>query len=333
MYEERTMRGTFSILGAALLLVSLASPVQARHPHGGFGGGFGGYGGFGGGFYSNTAYAGFNSPFVYGNYGYGNYYGNCGYGYVPYRSGYYPGMYYGGYPAYNTFYYNSYPYYGAYYNAPLFAPAGAIYGPVAVRNFLGMAEPTAPAPAAVKPSAVVVKKLGEPRKVREASPEYRRKADQFIAQGDMLFREQKYQQAIDRYKLAIEMAPDTAEAYWHKGHAYAATNRYELAASSFRRALTLAPDIARGGFSLDKLYGDTHMARDAHLESIAGYLLENPTSADAYFVLGIFLHYSGEERRAEKFFAKAAELAGPDAKYLARFVPGMVPVKKDELEL
>lgn len=320
------MRGTFSIIGAALVLVSLASPVQARHPHC-FGGGYCGYGGYGGGFYSNTCYAGFNSPFIYGNYGYGSY-GNCGY-----RGGFYPGMY-GGYPAYNTFYYNSYPYgYGVVGNGPIFAPASAVYGPGAVRAFLGMAEPTAPAPAAAKASAVVVKKLGEPRKLRETSPEYRRKADQFIAQGDILFREQKYQQAVDRYKSAADMAPDSAEAFWHKGHAYAATNRYELAAASFRRALTLNPDIARGGFSLGKLYGDTLAAKEAHLEAIAASCLENPTSADGYFVLGIFLHYSGEEDRAEKFFTKAAELGGPDRKYLARFVPGAVHVKKDELDL
>lgn len=321
------MRLGINILVTAVVLSALAVPAQARHPHC-FAGGCRGYGGF----YSTTCYAGFNSPFVYGNYGYGS----CGYGCVPYAAGCYPGMYYG-YPAYNTFYYNSYPYgYGAYYNAPVFAPAQAIYGPAAARNFLGMAEPTvpaAPAPAAAKPSAVVVKKFSEPRKVREASPEYRRKADQFIAQGDMLFREQKYQQAVDRYKSATEMAPDSAEAYWHKGHAYAATNRYELAASCYRRALTLNPDIDRGGFSLDKLYGDTRMAKEAHLEAIAGYCLEHPDKADSYFVLGIFLHYSGEAERAEKFFAQAAALAGPDATYLVRFVPGVVPVKADELEL
>ena len=84
---------------------------------------------------------------------------------------------------------------------------------------------------------------------------------------------------------------------------------------------------------LGKLYGDTLMAKEAHLEAIAASCLENPTSADSYFVLGIFLHYTGEADRAEKFFAKAAELGGPDTKYLARFVPGIVAVKADGLEL
>lgn len=306
-----------SILAATLFLLVACSPALARHPHCGWGGGYGGYSGFGGGFYSNTCYAGFNSPWIG--------YRNCGWGGC--------GPCYYGYPAYNTFYYNSYPYaYGAfdpYYNAPVFAPAEVLYGPAAARRFFGMAEPTVPATA---PAGVVVKKLSELRTVREASPEYRRKADQFIAQGDMLFREQKYQQAIDRYKTAAEMAPDSAEAYWHKGHAYAATNRYVLAAANFRRALQLNPDIARDGFSLDKLYGDTRMAKEAHLESIAAYCLENPAAAEGYFVLGIFLHYSGEADRAEKFFARAAELAGPDAGYLAHFAPGVVPVNA-ELEL
>lgn len=331
------MRTISIFMAAALLLLALASPTFARHPHCGWGGGgfggYGGYGGYGGGFYANTCYGGFNNSWVgYGNSGYGNSGWGGNYGCVPYRSSYYLNN--GGcYPAYNTFYYNAYPYVdGAYINPPIFAPAAAIYGPAAARRFFGMAEPTAPDVVAAR-AAVLVRKLTEPRKVREASPEYRRRAEQFIAQGDMLFREQKYQQAVDRYKTAAEMAPDSAEAYWRKGHAYAATNRYELAASSFRRALTLNPSIAREGFSLDMLYGDTRMAKEAHLESIAGHCLENTDSADAYFVLGIFLHYSGEADRAAKFFARAAELGGADAAYLAGFVPGAVPVTAAGLEL
>lgn len=322
------MRRGISLLVTVAIFVVFATPVEARHPRC-FVGGYSGNCGFGGGFYSNTCYAGFNTPFVFGNYGYGN----CGLGNIPRRINCYPAVYYG-YPACNTFYFNSCAYgYGACYNAPIFAPAQAIYGPGAVRNFLGIAEPAAPTPASVRPSVIVVKKLTEPRKVREASPEYRRKADQFIAQGDMLFREQKYQQAVDRYKSATEMAPDSAEAFWHKGHAYAATNRYELAASCFRRALILNPDIARGGFSLERLYGDSRMAKEAHLEAIAGHCLEHPDSADSYFVLGIFLHYSGEAERAEKFFALAATLAGPDATYVASFLPAVIPVKAVGLEL
>ena len=309
-----------SILAAAVLLLTVCSAADARHPHRGWGGG---YAGWGGGFYSNTCYAGFNTPWIGWGGGYGCAYGSCNYP----RS-----VYYGGYPAYNSYYYNTYPYgiggYDLYYNAPVFAPAEALYGPAAVRRFFGMPEPTAPAAA-----GVVTKDLTELRTVREASPEYHRKAEQFIAQGDMLFREQKYQQAVERYKVAVEMAPDSAEAYWHKGHAYAATKRYVLAAANFRRALVLNPDIGRDGFTLDTLYGDTRMAKAAHLEAIAGYCLENPAAAEAYFTLGVFLHYNGEAERAEKFFARAGELAGPDATYLTLFAPGAVPVKADEMEL
>jgi Tetratricopeptide repeat len=320
---EFEMRKISIFMAAALGLLVLSSLAFARHPHCWSGGGF----------YSNTCYSGFNSPWIgcavggYGNRDWGGSY-SC----VPYRNCY--SLNFGGCDrAYNTFYYNSNPYVvGVYINPPIFAPAEALYGPVAVRRFFGVAEPTSPDVVTAR-DAFLVRKLTEPRKVREASPEYRRKADQFIAQGDMLFREQKYPQAVARYKAAGEMAPDSAEAYWRKGHAYAATKRYELAAASFRRALTLDPDIARGGFSLDSLYGETRMAKEAHLESIAGYCLENTDSADAYFVLGIFLHYSGETGRAEKFFVQAAELAKPDAAYLVHFLPDAVPVLAAEVEL
>ena len=315
------MRRGIIFAAVALALALLATPSFARHPRCGIG--------WGGGFYSNTCYAGFNSPWVgYGNCNYGGGYTN--FGCVPYQAGYYPPVTYGYggcYPGYTSYYYGS-PYgYAPYYNPPVFAPAELLYGPLAARRFFGMPEPTVPA------APTVVLRLTEKKKPREASPEYRRKAEQFIAQGDMLFREQKYQQAIDRYRTASEMAPDAAEAYWHKGHAYAATNRYELAAASFRRALFIDPDIRRDDFSLTRLYGDTVMAKTAHLESIAGYALEHPDSADAYFVLGIFLHYTGEAERAEKFFVRAAELSSPDAAHLAGFVPGAVPVKADETEI
>lgn len=309
----RSMRGIIFAL-AVFAIMSLASPSFARHPR---------CFGWGGGFYSNTCYAGFNNPWVDG---WGR--GYSSFGCAPVYRFCYPQVYaeyYGGcYPGYAGYYGNYSPYGIGYYDPPVFAPAELLYGPLAVRRFLGMSEP---GPAAIVPRVV------EARRPREASPEYRRRGEQLIAQGDVLFREQKYQQAIERYKTASEMAPDLAEAYWHKGHAYAATKRYELAAASYRRALAIDPDIRRDGFSLAALYGDTAMAKGAHLEAIAGYALERPDSADTFFVLGIFLHYSGEAERAEKFFLRAATLSSPDAAWLAGFVPGAVPVKLDEAEL
>ena len=58
-----------------------------------------------------------------------------------------------------------------------------------------------------------------------------------------------------------------------------------------------ASDIGRNGFALDALYGDVGTAKTSHLESLANRALETD-SPNAYFLLGMTLHYSGEAARA-----------------------------------
>jgi tetratricopeptide (TPR) repeat protein len=293
----------------ALLLALGASDVWADHGHC-WGGGFRG------GFFS----VGYGFP-------------ACGYVYRPRLFGCY------GYPLGGAFCYEAYHPYGIYYSTrcgyadyylpPVFAPAELLYGPRAVKTFLGI--PDAGAPLVVRRP-----EEEEPVKVRVANAEYRRKAEQLISVGDRLFREQKYQQAIERYKQAAAMAPDMAETYWRRGHAYVATNRYDLAAGTFKRALALNPDVERGGFSLADLYGPASIAKTSHLEALAGEALARGDDPDCYFLLGIFLRYDGQADRAEKFFRCAAELAGADAAHLAGFLPAderALPVAAEGIEL
>lgn len=311
------------VVGAMLLL---ASGAEARHPHCGVR--YGGFGGYGGGFYSNTCYSGFNK------YGWG---GNCfsfSTGCNPcFQSYNYCGpSYYCAPRVYTSYYYNGCyaPYgYNTFYSGGYY-PQGIYYSPR-----FGVAAPPAGAPAPVAARVAVAKP-----KIRATNVEYRRKGEQYLAQADSLFREQKYQQAIERYKLASETAPDLAEAFWHKGHAYVATNRYELAAASFKRALAINPRVDRNGFSLAKLYGTTTIAKTGHLETLAAYALEHSDSADAFFLLGVFLKYDGEPDRAAPFFARAAELSRGESAHLAGFLPlpedskpVVVPVSRDELEI
>ena len=283
----------------ALVFVMLLAARSASAGHGCFGG----WGGVSFG-------VGYGPGIGYGYYG----------GYWPRRA------FYGGYYDPYGIYYSPYTGYSSYYLPPVFAPAELLYGPRAVQQFWGIQ----PQPLVIRPGDL---KAAEPR-VRVANAEYRRRADQFLAQGDRLFAEQKFSQALDRYKQAAAMAPDLAEAQWRKGHAYVAVSRYELAAASFKRAISLDPDVSRKGFDLKGLYGPAAIARTSHLESLAGETLVRSGSADHYFLLGVFLRYSGEGGRAEKFFAKAAELTGEDAAHLAGFLPPVdaVPVAARELE-
>jgi hypothetical protein len=158
-----------------------------------------------------------------------------------------------------------------------------------------------------------------PGTVRISNLDSRTKARAYMAQGDSLFLEQRYAAAAQQYRAAASMAPDLAEANWRYGHTLVAMGEYDLAAHAIRRALAVNADIARSGFSLDQLYGTVGTAKASHLEGLAQAALDSD-SANAYFLLGVTLHYSGEPARAEKFFAQAAELQGPEATHVAAFL-------------
>jgi tetratricopeptide (TPR) repeat protein len=307
------MSRLLGFLCLSLLALSL-TPASALGGHGHHC--WGGWGGISFGVGPGPVY-GYYRPRFHGSSFYG---GGC----YPYCAG----GYYGAYNPYGIYYA---PYYGYsdYYLPPVFAPAELLYGPRAVKQFLGIND---------QPLVLVRgdRDFAEKPKVRVSNPEYRRKADQFLAQGDRLFREQKYAQAIDRYKQAGAMAPDVAEIQWRKGHAYVATHRYDLAASAFKRGLSLAPDVHRDGFNLTTLYGPGATVKASHLEALAGETLAHGDSAELHFLLGIFLRYDGQSERAAKFFLRARELAGPGADYLTAFLirdADGVPVAAKELEI
>jgi tetratricopeptide (TPR) repeat protein len=193
-----------------------------------------------------------------------------------------------------------------------------------VRNILNMSREEllaalrAPAAAADAPGAPAI--VAERRvAARWSNAEQRRKAEQYLATGDVLFREQKFHSALQRYKLASQTAPDMAEAFWRQGHALVATANYELAGGAFKRAIALDTDVSRGGFALDEIYGGAAMAKQAHLESLAGWALTRGDASEPYFLMGVQLQFDGQTERAAGFFDRAAELAGAGGEYLAAF--------------
>jgi tetratricopeptide (TPR) repeat protein len=138
--------------------------------------------------------------------------------------------------------------------------------------------------------------------------------------GDAHWAEQQYQLALQQYKTAAGAARDLATPYLRQGMALIATRRYDLAADAFVRALDVDDAVPDSDFRLDTLYGDLRLAKNSHLESLAGRALENPDDARMLFVLGVFLHFDGEPERAVKFFRKSAELSGGMAPYARLFL-------------
>ena len=311
--------------------------------------------GFGHGHHHHGYYGG---HYHIGHRHYGYYHRNY---YRPYYS-YYPRTYIRySVPYYRSYYRSYYPsyYYPSYYGgygcastspgtyvpgvvaapvAPVYADASRAYGPDAVKEFLGIDRdfakgPLAPQPLVVdvKPSerAIVAAPAEEKDEPAPSNTAARQRAEKFVSFGDSKFGDQEYHSAAQRYRFAIEAAPDVANAHFRQGFAYIASNRYELAAKAIRRGLKLDPLFVNSSFRVDDIYGPHRLAKGSHLDGLAKSALIDRGNADFYFLLGVMLHFDGQQDRAVKFFERANTLAGEDNAHIQAFLNPPAPKAKD----
>jgi Flp pilus assembly protein TadD len=105
------------------------------------------------------------------------------------------------------------------------------------------------------------------QKTLEASKDY-------LTSGNMLAGEGKYEAAVKSYRQAIQMDPNSAEAYSLMGSALAQAGRSKEAEEALRKAVSLKPNYAEG-----------------------------------YFYLGTFLKSQNRESEAQDAFRKAKQYA------------------------
>lgn len=240
---------------------------------------------------------------------------NFGYPLVP---GYGWGSYWG--PQYGI-YYDTYTGISNYVLPPVAMPAELLYGPGPVNRMFGGGAFVAP-----PRQTILVSKPSPP-----SNPETLKRAERFLEFGDRLYQEQRYHEALQRYKSAAEAAPDLAEAHFRQAHALAATHRNDLAVKAFQVAVRLADSIERNGFRLDQLYGDNHAAKENNLELLAQDALKNPEDPQAMFLVATFLYYDGQLDRSRIFFQKAQESAAGDDEHILPYLDATRP--KQELDL
>jgi hypothetical protein len=325
-----------NIAAVAIVVASFVAgtPAEAFHGrHCRWGGGWGycgyGWGGCGPG-WGGCGYGGCWGPAPYCGVSTA---GFRGYGYPGYGLGYFPGFY---------SFANPYPVPVA---VPLAAAASPVVAPPAggaaapavasaaprgaatideLRRLLGLNEPRPAAPTARTAASdrVVPARVAKPHDVlaRHSSIESRRKAERLLVEGDELFRAQNFHSALQKYQLAARTAPELAEAHWRQGHALVATRNFDLAGKSFERAVALTDDLGRGGFQLNDLYGAAARTKANHLDALAEWAISREGAPQPYFLVGLFLHYDGQQGPAEKYFRKASDLAGVSGAHIAVFL-------------
>ncbi len=245
----------------------------------------------------------------------------------------YPGVRYGTFDPYRI-YYNQNTGRTEYFLPPIYMPGELAYGPRALERFLGWPTgTTVPAPLRAASGST---KLSAPTdaasiraRMRKSNKASRARAQHFVQFGDALFQQQRYHEAVQRYRSAIEAAPDVADAYYHEGYALLATNRFTLAAKAFRIALQLDPHVG-ARLRLRDLYEHNLIAIDAHLENLAAQALAHPTDPDLLMMVGLFLRDEGQPKRALKFLRKARQLAGAAGDYLQPLIDEATPAPPAE---
>lgn len=132
------------------------------------------------------------------------------------------------------------------------------------------------------------------------------RADKFIGIGNSLEDEGKLEEALEKYREAVRVAPAYARARLNEGNALLALKRPEEAATCYRHAIRLAPDYAHAHFNL----GNALQALKHPSDAISAYeeaLRCNPGLAEAQVAKGAA--HEEMENTAQAMAAYQAALA------------------------
>lgn len=141
------------------------------------------------------------------------------------------------------------------------------------------------------------KASGEFRKVIQLDPTFQ---DAYKWLGDLLLNSPRrlYDQAIQAYQRAVELAPDYAEALVGLGDARQAKGQYDEAIAEYQKALALEPENARVHYGLGKIY---YNEKQLYHEAVGAYQRANqldPKFLEAHLSLGEIYEEKGLYKEA-----------------------------------
>ncbi|MEX2171811.1 MAG: tetratricopeptide repeat protein [Pirellulales bacterium] len=219
---------------------------------------------------------------------------------------------------------------GTYWIPPVaVVDAGQLYGPRALRNFLGINNAVAAPvvqPVAPQAAPAVAPALALPARGNATA---RERAITFVQYGDRHFKEGRYREALARYKKATASAGDMAEAEFRKAFAELMMGDLSDATIAIRRGLAKKASWPDADFAVDDLFSAAAKA-DAY-RLLQSRLQATDFDADAHFLLGVMLHFDGQIEAAQVHFMRTIELLG-QAEHARIFLPQQ-PEAKDAAEV
>ncbi len=158
-------------------------------------------------------------------------------------------------------------------------------------------------------------------RLRPSTPEQQAKSIHAQAQGDVYLHRLKFLNAYERYKVAMNAANDRPEPYFRLGFALAAVGSFDSAVKYIKEGLDLDPRWPAHGERLEAIFGDDNrLAILSLIERVTGWVREDIRDPDRLFLVGVLLHFNGDNRSGQ-FFEAAYRLAGGGDHLLAFLQP------------
>ena len=130
--------------------------------------------------------------------------------------------------------------------------------------------------------------------------------------GLAAFRDGRYREAADAFRLACETNQGDPAAELYAGHALFAIGRYHDGVKYLRRALELQPRIAFLTFDMRDDYRD-RTEFEQQFKALEEALRIAPRDEDRLFMLGYVLYYGGQRDRAYEPFARLLRIDPRDS--------------------
>jgi len=158
------------------------------------------------------------------------------------------------------------------------------------------------------------------------NPDPRAESARQVDLGKEAFARGEYGRAAERFRQAVDLAPDDPLPHFLLGRAHVALGNYRRAFDALQEGLALKPDWPLHPLPpLDRpldLYGDNVVEYAAHLAALEETLAANPGDALLLFLCGYELWFDGRKAEARELLERAAP-ALPDSGIVEQFLKAL----------
>ncbi len=128
-----------------------------------------------------------------------------------------------------------------------------------------------------------------------------------IDKGDALFKQGKYQEAVDVYTKYLDLKPANEIVLYNRGRAYEELEQYDKAVADFKKVLKINPKSDKALLSIGKEFYRNEDYANAAFQFEEAFKA-NPQNAQAALLLARANHKAGEVDIAMEFYDKAISL-------------------------